>query len=520
MIQLHPIVRETIATGWFPVKHLSYSSIKEYLTNPRSFLKKYVRYEFDDTSWGTLMVGKSVHKALELYMKTYKESWEILDIDAVIQLGYDQLNVEIKTAQGKCLTKFIQQNEWSFEWPIFKREIEPTELLKLYDQVFEISKMYIEVPADIEKEKRNEFIEFAVKLEQNWLIKFNQDETLDILIEDWKQTIKTCLENFFASGDQIPKLEIHSTEKEEKVFFMDENEEEMPVALKAISDRIDIGDDFCDIFDYKTCGKFNLDDIEKAEYEMQAGANYFTALVATGKTPRKMVYVEILKKNPWFMYALDEQGQPPMGTYTKYDLIAIADKHSISLDRKRMRVFLPSEPDRKLLKPDLETEVFNNAVDLLWEKPTVENLQNALVRVWVLHEEMGVTNSGDEIREKLIDAKLLIPRPWVNLYEINFDERPDIIATFLSIYKGVVNMIAISEMVGVYLPNITAQWGWLEAYQDFKDFESIPKPPVIKKSETITESIQETVAEPMKVVEIVAETPQIPDPIEDDIDIL
>lgn len=42
-------------------------------------------------------------------------------------------------------------------------------------------------------------------------------------------------------------------------------------------------------------------------------------------------------------------------------------------------------------------------------------------------------------------------------------------------------MIAISEMCGVYLPNISAQWGGLEAYQDFKDFDSIPKAPTIKK---------------------------------------
>lgn len=65
MIQINEFTRELIANGGFPVKHLSYSSMKEYLGNPRAFLKKYIRYEFDDQTKAVFMVGKSVHKALE-----------------------------------------------------------------------------------------------------------------------------------------------------------------------------------------------------------------------------------------------------------------------------------------------------------------------------------------------------------------------------------------------------------------------------------------------------------------------
>lgn len=85
MIQLHSFALELISNGGFPTKHLSYSSIKEYLSNPRSFLKKYIRYEFDDSTKGTFMVGKSVHKALEIVFNTYKETGEIPTLDEAVQ---------------------------------------------------------------------------------------------------------------------------------------------------------------------------------------------------------------------------------------------------------------------------------------------------------------------------------------------------------------------------------------------------------------------------------------------------
>lgn len=197
----------------------------------------------------------------------------------------------------------------------------------------------------------------------------------------------------------------------------------MPIALKAISDRIDIGETFCDITDYKTCDKFSKTDAEKADYEMQAGANYFTALVATGKTPRKMYFVEILKEAPGYI--------------------------------------LEEDPDRRLLKDDL-----------------IE-----LVKTRLGEDKLATKETVDSLRTKLIEGGVLVQEKAVNVFEIDFEQRPDVVATFLSLYKGVVNMVALSEICGVYLPNIGAQWGGLEAYQDFKEFDSISKAPTIKRIE-------------------------------------
>lgn len=178
MIQLHPIALEVIANGGFPVKHLSYSSIKEYLANPRSFLKKYIRYEFDDTTGDAFMIGKSVHKGLEIYMKTFKESGEILDFEAVVKVAEDHFDHEVKIVQGKALTKFIQTNGGSFEWPVFTKELTPEEILALYSQAYEYSKDFIELPEEMGEqslESELAWIDGKIKADiENTLIKLKK----------------------------------------------------------------------------------------------------------------------------------------------------------------------------------------------------------------------------------------------------------------------------------------------------------------------------------------------------------
>lgn len=485
MIQLHSFALELIANGGFPTKHLSYSSIKEYLSNPRSFLKKYIRYEFDDSTKGTFMVGKSVHKALEIVFNTYKETGEIPTLDEAVQFWYSHFNREIKEAQCKALAKWVQTQGGSAEFPIFTKELETEDIEKFYEDFCLQAREFIIIPEEIgEKSPEEElaWIDGYIKDNiENTLITLGAGGTFDSMIQESKDEIAIALSNFYSLGDRmIPNMKIHSTEREEKVFFLDENGDEMPIALKAISDRIDEFDDACEIIDYKTVAKFSETDAEKADYEMQAGANYFTALVATWKTPNRMHYIEILKSFPGYCYAHDEEWVVTPCSY-KYDLIALAKKHWVALDEKRIRVVLPENKDQKLLKSDLEKLVADRGVILEVEKPNVEDLTNALLTAGVLVEEFGVTNTVEEMRERLIASKILKTRPGVKIVTIDFEERPDVVATFLSLYKGVVNMIAISELCGVYLPNISAQWGGLEAYQDFKEFESIPKAPVIKK---------------------------------------
>lgn len=211
----------------------------------------------------------------------------------------------------------------------------------------------------------------------------------------------------------------------------------MPIPVKAIIDRLDVVEvveqttgtpngKYCIITDYKTADKFSLSDADKADYEMQAGTNYVTALVETGVAPKKMRFVEISKKAPGYI--------------------------------------LPEDPEKRLLKDDL--------VDL--------------VKTRLPDYEMTGKELVPALKKILIDGGILVKEASVNVFEIDFDERPDIMATFFAMYKGVVTMIALSAMFDVYLPNISAQWGGLEAWQDFKEFEGSPrdKTPKIKTLET------------------------------------
>lgn len=87
------------------------------------------------------------------------------------------------------------------------------------------------------------------------------------------------------------------------------------------------------------------------------------------------------------------------------------------------------------------------------------------------------------MKEKLIEAGVLTKKPGVKEYVIDFDERPDVIDFFLALYKGVLNMVSLSEIAGCYLPNIFERFGGLDSARDFKEFEATPRPksPKIQK---------------------------------------
>lgn len=91
-----------------------------------------------------------------------------------------------------------------------------------------------------------------------------------------------------------------------------------------------------------------------------------------------MHYVEILKSFPGYRYAHDEEGVSTPCSL-KYDMIALAEKHEVALDKKRIRVVLPENRDQKLLKSDLEKLVADHGITLEVPKPSVEDLTNALL---------------------------------------------------------------------------------------------------------------------------------------------
>lgn len=143
MIQLAPFTLEYIEQGNLPFKHLSQSSIIEICKNPRSFLTKYVRYQFDEDTGPALIGGNSVHKGLEVLFRTIRDTGEILpliseipaegqekvpeenklmvlDPTCILAVANAHTNRQIAESQGRALAKAAKKElESSFEYPTF-----------------------------------------------------------------------------------------------------------------------------------------------------------------------------------------------------------------------------------------------------------------------------------------------------------------------------------------------------------------------------------------------------------------
>lgn len=408
-MQISPIVSEFIANGGFPVKHLSYSAIAQYLKNPRSFKMKYIEYQFDDDTNPSFLIGQAIHKGLEIYFQHHIDTkWEFLDIDHVKSLACTYLDRLILIQESKGISKYIKKNGGSCEFPNFTNELTEEEL---HEHVLSCAKALDEYLLDVVEWEDEASINTRSEMEiaiRNSLIKWGK-YTRDDLYDG----VNNGIDNFFAANLErgIPLY----TERSNTVIISDQNGDMLPIPLKVISDRIDeVGDGIVDIIDYKSCDKFTSQDDEKMSFELQGAANFFAVYAITGMRPRSMKYIEILKEKPGYFY--------------------------------------PTDPERKLLKDDL-----------------IEIAQWASI-------EIDKKDKVDDIKWKLIEAWILVQKPGVSVYEINFDERKDVLDFFLEIYKQVVSSIALAEIGGsIYLPNIFDTFDGLKSALDFKEMDATPR---------------------------------------------
>lgn len=412
-MQISPIVSEFIANGGFPVKHLSYSAISQYLKNPRSFKMKYIEYQFDDETNPSFLIGQSIHKWLEIYFQHFIDTkWECLDIDHIKNLACLYVDRLISIQESKGISKYIKKNGWSCEFPTFTNELTDDEL---FEHILVCAKALDDYLLDI------------VEWEDEESMKTRSEMSLAIcnsLIKWWKYTredlydgVNNGLDNFFAAN--LERGNPLYTERSQTVIISDQNGDMLPIPLKVITDRIDeIGDGIVDIIDYKSCDKFTDQDDEKMSFELQGAANFFAVYALTGMRPRSMKYIEILKQKPWYFYPID-----PERKLLKDDLIEIATWASIEIDKK---------------------------------------------------------DKVDEIKGKLIEAWILIQKPWVSVYEINFDERNDVLDFFLELYKQMISSVALAEIGwGIYLPNIFDVFDGLKSALDFKEMDATPREKVV-----------------------------------------
>lgn len=231
--------------------------------------------------------------------------------------------------------------------------------------------------------------------------------------ESCLDALNTALDNFFAAN--LPEGCVVSLEKSVVGDVMDENGFSYPIQNKCIVDRVEIASDGnVDAVEYKTCESFSDEEAEKGDYEIQAAAEYFATLADTGTAPKRVRFVEILKDTP----PLFDPAYPEKEKFLKADMEAIAARHGILVDKKAKVA---------------------------------------------------------DIEAILVAAGHLKYRPGAREVVIDFEKRPDVLMAFRALYAGTINMIALCEQSGIYLPNVSNRNGGDKSWSDFKEFEAMPR---------------------------------------------
>lgn len=226
------ITRDHVIDGLLPIKHLSYSAIRCYLSSENLFFKKYVRLEFDEKGKPAMIVGNAAH---EVFEQIYQDKLQHGNFSPNLE-GYTTL------AQG-VFTRILNEHREKAKQRLGITEIDPE---KEAETLAAIEKEAIEWGKTITEEKCREQLASAIK---------NKLEHLD-------------------------DTETISTEIMETVQFTDLEGNLMPLPLKGIIDRIERrtlapGSTEEGLRDYKVVAKFSNPEERNPGYELQAAAFYF-----------------------------------------------------------------------------------------------------------------------------------------------------------------------------------------------------------------------------------------------------
>lgn len=77
----------------FPVRHLSVSAIRQYMSDPQMFLKRYIRLEFDAKKSPALIEGDLLHRLLEAHWESLKNDGTY-SVDQVLAQGREEIKMD------------------------------------------------------------------------------------------------------------------------------------------------------------------------------------------------------------------------------------------------------------------------------------------------------------------------------------------------------------------------------------------------------------------------------------------
>ena len=304
-----------------PIRHLSVSAIRNFLTNEQDFFKKYIRLEFDNSTAPSLMIWKAVHVALEYYWREYQESGVLTTYEEIEKIALSNLAILKAEGEKMGLLKLAEKKH-----TIIPKKIDTTRAFA------HLPAEQLEVLTEIEKEEIKaefEIYEICDRLEKeatpeelqeakNKFIKWGKTGSYN----DCIKSVKTAVKNYF---DNMPNYTPLYTEKKETVEFSDMEGNEMPLPLKGVIDLIaeDENGELV-IVDHKIVASYSDPELDNAAFEIQAGAYFFITQAITGKIPSKMIFDEILKSDAKVVWKED-----PTRKLLQKDLKELADASGI-----------------------------------------------------------------------------------------------------------------------------------------------------------------------------------------------
>ena len=365
-----------------PFEHLSPSSVVEFLVNEKSFFKRYVLYKWEEKTSPALIIGTAFHFAMEQYYNSIiavgegVENAKILTPEEVIIHGINQMKKQFSYHEKRGIEKLLDEKGKEQ-----KREFEKE---KFFEHYYNILQFDWEGVKKLEEEMNSAPDEETKKAKQKaiaWLKDriiraegyFKSiDLELDRELGYYNEELETAKSQFIEYGKtgskekaekelvtwiinylncEIPGLRPIVTELSEVTEFQDFNWNDMPIPLKGKPDMLAvIGDDDI-IVDYKLVSQFWE---RNGAYEIQASNYYFLAQRILWRKPKKMLFIETLKKEV-----------NPASWLLKPQLIAMCEEHGITVDKKDTVAILV---EKLLAKEVLEIPSAINIIEIDFEE--------------------------------------------------------------------------------------------------------------------------------------------------------
>lgn len=420
--QIPAEVKDLIKNGGLPITRISVSAIKEFARNPRNFFKKYILLDFNTETSGAMLVGQSVHKALEMWKKLQKEmaeKWEITDEKILKNFSAEFFNFPLDGTNDSEYRKIILENLANIWKKFFERE-EKIARIKSINLILGENDLMQNIPEfwgeiedkDIEKELENIEKIFAENLPN---IYKKETRYEDEIIKFWVTTqrekclsqIEIAIANYLNyENNENRSYDVVATEMSLESNVVDDDGDTL-LPLKGVIDRVDRTEKGIEIIDYKIVSKYSDPNEAKWDYELQAGAYY------------------VLLKN----FISDEK---------------IAKMRFVEILKDEAKYILPHDPDRRLLQKDLRELCDEHGLG--WEK----------------------FEKNTDLINKLIFAKILIKEPSVREYVIDFEENHHIVPIFETFVRVTLTNVALASLYNIpFLPNIGDFFSGAESYREF-----------------------------------------------------